>query len=177
MAVVTVKSASITNVDASPRVSTQAGLGGGGRMKKYVDTVALANGDSIASKYLAVRVPSNARVTRVRIDNTAITTCASDIGVYYADIAQDCAVGITPGTVISVAFFGSAVSLATLSAAGAVDVTFESGTYTLALRGKALWEALALTSDPGGKFDIVFTLTAAAASAGTVYVEVETVEM
>jgi len=176
MSVVTVKSVSITNVDASPRIAAQAGLGAAGRMKKTDDFFTMTNGDSIASKYLVLRVPSNARVKKLTVENAATTGAIGDVGVYYADIAQDCAVGITPGTVIDADFFASAYSFVA-GALTPVDITFEGGFYTLANRGKALWEAVGLTSDPGGKFDIVVTLTAAATATGNGYLACETVEM
>jgi hypothetical protein len=175
MAVVTVKSVSVTNQDASPRVAQQAGVGGGGRMKKYDDFFTITNGDSIASKYLVLRVPSNSRVKHITVENAAIAGAIGDVGVYYAATAQDCAVGITPGTVIDADFFASAYSFVAGQLVP-IDVTFEGGFYTLANRVKPLWEAVGLTSDPGGKFDIVVTLTAAATATGNAYLDVTCVD-
>lgn len=174
MAVVTVKSAPITNLDASPRVANQAGLGAPYRVVENDAFAAVANGDSIGSKYVLIRVPSNARVKDLRLSTTAITTCAGDIGLYYASSANDVGAGQTAGAVIDADFFASAQSLAAaLSDSNVID---ESGVYLTTLRDNPLWEAAGLTSDPGGKFDIVITLTAAAASAGTVYAKVGYVE-
>lgn len=168
MAVVTVKSQAITDQDASPRVAPQAGKGAGSR-EKYIDGLAaVANGDSIGSKYLLARVPSNIYVKELMLWCPAITTCAADFGVYYASRQEDIGAGQVAGAVITAAFFAAAQSLAAvLNGTQIITQT----TYTLANRQKPLWEALGLTSDPGGKFDIVATLTAAAASAGSIYIK------
>jgi hypothetical protein len=174
MAVVTVKTTSITNQDASPRVAQQAGIGGGARIKRYDDFVTVTNGDSIASKYVMVRIPSTARVKRVFVENVAIAGAIADIGVYYASSVNDISAGQTAGAVISAAFFGSAVALT--AAAQGTDVTNESGTYTIDKRNLPIWQALGFTADPGGKFDIVLTLTAAATATGLAALFVDTIE-
>jgi len=170
MGVVTVKSTVVTNQDASPRVAQQAGVGGAYRVREIDSIVAAAATDSSTSKYLFFRVPSNIRVKDLWLESAALGgSCAIDIGVYYADRAEDCAVGIVPGTVITAAFFASAVAVA--SAVTPTNVTNESGTYTTALRNQPLWQALGLASDPGGKFDIAATSTADAASGGNIYLK------
>lgn len=175
MAVVTVKSQAITDQDASPRVAPQAGQGAGYRVKEIDAFASVANGDSIGSKYILFRVPSNVRVKDLKLSTTAITTCAGDIGLYKASRVEDVGAGSVAGEVIDADFFASAQSLATaLSDANVID---ESGVYLTTLRDNPLWEAAGLASDPGGKFDIVITLTAAAASAGTVYAKMGYVEM
>ena len=170
MGVVTVKSTVITNLDASPRVSPQAGIGGSYEVKEIDSTVAVAATDSSTSQYKFFRVPTTIRVKDLWLESAALGgSCAVDIGVYYADLKEDCAVGIVPGTVITAAFFASAVAVA--SAVTPTNVTNESGTYTTALRSEPLWQALGLASDPGGKLDIVATSTADAASAGNLYLK------
>ena len=170
MGVVTVKSTTITNLDASPRVSAQAGTGGGYEVKEIDSIVAAAATDSSTSKYIFFRVATEIRVKDLWLESAALGgSCAIDIGVYYADRKEDCATGILPGTVITAAFFSSAVAVA--SAVTKTDVTNESGTYTTALRSQPLWQALGLASDPGGKFDIVATSTANAASGGNIYLK------
>lgn len=173
MAVVTVKSAAITDQDAIPRVAPQAGRGAGFRDKEIDGFAVVVNGDSIASKYILARIPSNVYVKELMLWTTAITACATDIGIYKASGAADVPPGQVVGEVIDADFFAAAQSLATvLNGAQAMTQTV----YTLLNRQKPLWEALGLTSDPGGKFDIVLTLTAAAASNGTVYLKANYVE-
>jgi hypothetical protein len=164
MAVVTVKSGAITNRDATPRVHSNPGLlDGMGR--KFVGTAEAANGDSIASKYILGQLPSNARNVLIKLYCDAITTCAGDVGIYRS--TED------GGAVVDVDFFASAQSLASAITTGTevqheADATDAGVGYGLADLEKPLWQALQLTADPGVVYDVVVTLTAAAASAGTI---------
>lgn len=165
MAVVTTKSTQITNRDSTPAVFNN------GRTTKSELTharavVAIANGDSATSKYLAVSVPSNAVIVAVRLSAPDIgTTTAADVGLY-----QTTANG---SAVVDADFFASAVSL-NGGAINKSDVTFESGVgYLIANGEKPLWEALALTADSARDYDVVLTLTGAADAAGSVLVEVD----
>lgn len=175
MAVVTVKSQAITDQDASPRVAPQAGTGGGYRVKEIDSFASVANGDSIASKYILFRVPSTIRVKDLWLENGAITGAIADIGIYYASRQEDVGAGVVAGSVIDADFFASVTSLVAGNAVP-LNVTNESTTYLLSLRDNPLWEALGLTSDPGGKFDIVATLTAASTAAGLIYMKMGYVE-
>ncbi|HRT83727.1 MAG TPA: hypothetical protein P5523_03730 [Bacteroidales bacterium] len=158
MAVVTTKSGGITNRDASPRVKNNAILTEG-LLRENVGTVEVANGDSIASKYIMFQVPSNARVSQLLVWSDDIgTTTAGDIGLY-----QTTANG---SAVVDADFFASALNLAG-GALSAVDVVHESGVYDADDAEKPLWSALGLTADPNLFYDVVLTLTAAADAAGT----------
>ncbi len=162
MGVVNTTCTAITNGDATPRVLSNPVIQGA-TVKENCGIVAAVSGDSIASTYRIGRVRSNARVSQILISNTAITTCAGDVGLY--KIAAD------GGAVVDADFFASAVSLAT--AQSNVDVTHEAGgtgnTYgDLTKKEMPLWQALGLTSDPNLFYDVVITLTAAAGSAGVV---------
>jgi len=164
MAVVTVKSTQITNRDATPSVLNN-GRTARGEVKHARGVVAIANGDSATSKYLACSIPSNAVVIAVRLSSPDIgTTTAADVGLY-----QTTANG---GAVVDADFFGSAVSLS----GGAInksDVTHEAAVYTIANAEKPVWEALALTADSLRDYDVALTLTGAADAAGSVLVEVD----
>lgn len=160
MAVVTPKSVAITNADANRLTNARIIRGD---VKESVGMLEAANGDDIASIYRLCRVPANARISQVLLSCDAITTCAGDVGVYKT--TRD------GGAVVDVDFFGSAVSLA--SALLNSDITHEADPadagagFGKADVEKPLWEALGLTADPGGAYDIAITLTAAAGSAGT----------
>ena len=164
MAVVNVKSTQITNRDATPRVINNPRVTSGVK-QVALDTIAIANGDSIASTYRVAQVPSRAIVTAVRISSPDIgTTTAADVGLYRTTLDG--------GAVVDADFFASAVSLSG-GALSKSDVTYESGILTLANAAKPLWEALSLTADPGYDYDVTLTLTAAADAAGTALVEIE----
>jgi hypothetical protein len=115
---------------------------------------------SINATYQFVRVPSNCKVKQVIFDSEAQAAGAIDIGVYYATDGE----GGKPTALLAAPrsarhLFASAVALT--SASQPTDVTNESGTYTPLKRNQPLWQAAGLTSDPGGYFDIVGTLTTA----------------
>ena len=165
MAVVTPSSAAIVNANA--------GIHNNARIVKapLLETVGMyevANGDSIASIYRLVRVPSNARVSQVLLSCDAITSGAGDVGIY--ETAGN------GGAVVDVDFFASAQSIATALLNS--DITSEADPadagagFGKADAEKALWEALGLTADPGKEYDIAVTLTAAAAAAGTLSLKV-----
>ncbi len=157
MAVVFTKSPGITNRDAVPPVLNNSVIDRA-QVRLSKDRVPVANGDSIASVLRVLSVQSNARIDALRLSCDAITSGAADIGVYRN--TRD------GGAVVSVAYFGSAVSIATVQ--NNLDVTNESTTNTIAKQVQPLWQALGLASDPNTTFDIALTLTAATTAAGDV---------
>lgn len=167
MAVVAVKSTSVTNYNATPRVINDVKLADARIVRAINDTVAVASGDSVASVYRFGKIRSSDAVDRIRMVSADIgTTTAADLGLY------DLLTHTNGGTVVDVDFFASAVSLN----GGAIDsdVTFEAaaagGLYTNGT--KKVWEALGLTSDPNKEYDVAMTLTGAADAAGTVLLRV-----
>lgn len=163
MGIVTVKSSVITNRDATPAVISNASVANS-RLHEAVATVEVANGDSIASKYIMASVPSNARISRVLLSCDAIaSTTAADIGVYKT--TKD------GGAVVDADLFASAQVLT--SALVNTDVTHESGVFGIDEVEKPLWEIAGLSADPGIMYDVVVTLTAAAEAAGTVSLKVQ----
>lgn len=162
MAVVAVKSTSTTNRDAGNQSPSYVNAAND---RSALDTVAVTNGDSIASVFRVCRIPSNARISRVTLFCTAITSGAADVGLY-----QTATYG---GAVVDADFFIAAQTIATAS--GAINVmngNLLSGANS-ANRNKRVWEVLGLTSDPGRDYDVALTLTAAAAATGTAGLEVE----
>lgn len=166
MAVDHVKSTYVTNLDASPAVINTAGEGGPAPAK-IVDGYATAvASSSVDATYQLVRVPSTAKIKRIIFESQAQTAGKFDLGAYYA---TDGVIGKTTSLLAAAAidqdFFASAIDCA--SAVLPTDVTNESLTYTFAKRGQPLWQALGLTSDPGGNIDIVATVVTTAVTTGT----------
>lgn len=174
MAVELVKSAAITNADATPVVLNNPSVERG-VLREMVGSGELSATASIASIVRLARVPSNARISRILLSCDAITSGAADVGVYYPQTIAGVA-----GAVIDVDFFASAQSIA--AALVHSDITHEADPadagvgYGHADVAKPLWEALQLTADPGGYFDIALTLTAAATAAGTVALKAQFVQ-
>lgn len=165
MAVVTTKSAAITNRDATPKVLNMARTTGAPLLRS-AGLVAVANGDSIGSKLIVCSIPSNAIVSDVKLTTADIgTTGTTDVGIY-----KNTADG---GAVVDADFFGSAVSLSGGALAKSSVVHEAASAYLYTDMQEPLWQALGLTADPNLIYDVVLTLTAASDAAGTVLVEVE----
>jgi hypothetical protein len=165
MAVVNTKATAVTAGDTAGQQASKRLQGG--ILKESNGLVAVANGDSIASTLRICRVPSGARVSRVLINCTAITSAAADIGLY--------ATAADGGAVLDADLFASAQSIASAIVIN-TDVTYESGIITAADYEKPLWQLLGLTADPGKQYDVVATLTAAATAAGTLGLKVQYVD-
>lgn len=176
MAVVNLKSTMITNRDAVPAVLTDAYVANG-EMLEAEGYVAPANGDSIASIYRMCSVPSNARVTSVLMQCSALGAGATfDIGVYWPTFIPVGA-GLSAanqGLAILQAFFASAIDVS--AALAQLEYINESGTNTIAKQEMPLWQAIGLASDPGIDLDICATVTAAMAAAGFASVKVRYVK-
>lgn len=155
MAVVNLKATAITQADAN--AATNPYLAKGNPVES-VGAVALANGDSIASTYRICRVPSNARMSSLRLFCTAITSGAANIGLYRT--AAD------GGAVVDADFFIAAQSIAAALAGTEVS---GGNIITPVNREKRLWEMIPSppTTDPNVYYDIVVVLTAATTAAGT----------
>lgn len=167
MAVSHIKATGITNADASPPVANTAGEVGGAAPLKVVSSgsvVALA-ADSADTTYQFVRVPSNAKIQALFLESAAQAAGTMDVGVYYAtDGIGGKPTSLLAANAIDQDFFATAYALTSLSQP--TNIINESGTNTPAKRVQPLWQALGLTSDPGGNFDIVGTL-AVAVTTGT----------
>ncbi len=157
MAVVTTKSSAITNRDATPPVKNGMQLGPRS-VYEQVATVEVANGDSIGSKLVLMSLPSNARMSALWLLCDAITSGAADFGIYRT--TQD------GGAVVDADCFASAQSIASAITTG-TNILHESGVLDISEIEQPLWQILGLTADPNVMYDLVATLTAAAAAAGT----------
>ena len=183
MATENLKSTQITNLDATT-TRNDAGAGGASYLR-FADGHGITGTDAVTSgsTYQMVRIPSDCTVKRIMacIESTSgVTTFTADIGLYYStspyDGTQQSKVavvvsGTTGPTVVDADFFGSAVALAAIVTP--TDYTNESGNITNAKRMQPIWQAAGLSSDPGGYFDVVLTLTATASGAAKPYVMVE----
>lgn len=160
MAVDHVKSTPVTNSDAAPIVANTAGEGGAAPLKNITSgSIAGVASSSIDATYQFVRVPSNAKIKSIQFQTQTQAAGAMDLGVYYA---TDGLIGkptaLLAAAAIDQDFFASALSLTTVTVQEAMG---ESAVYTVDKWNQPLWQALGLTSDPGGNFDIVGTITTA----------------
>lgn len=162
-------SSAITSLNATPPVRTTSGMGGSGHLRTIMGRcAALTTGNTAGGILRMVRMPSNASVVEVywKVD-ASVTTCDCDVGVYYSN-ANDgtTATNVAAAdTAIDADFFASAVDMHTQSSLGWTPIGFESGTYTAAKALQPLWQAVGLSSDPGGFIDICFTNTSTTSGA------------
>jgi hypothetical protein len=190
MAVVTVKSLSITNLDASPIIAMPTGEGAEGILRVANDFVTATVGDSIGSVYRCCRIPTNAKVKRVLLTYpTASTAGATDIDVAFSDSLTDgtqAAFSALTNPVVQISgpvdnkLFGSGTVLT--AALKNSDITF-GNTFTPQHQNLPLWQVLVnlgctqFTADPGGFFDLVAKLTVAlTVAAGAFSLECDYVE-
>ena len=126
-----------------------------------MDLVSTQVGDSVGSVYKLLAVPSNARLHSLFMANDAIGTGATcSVGVFYPQFLPS-NIPLS-GTAVNAAFFASAYDIS--AAHGFTDILNQSGSNTLPLQQENLWQALGLSADPICEFDIVITLSGAAAS-------------
>lgn len=166
MAVVISKSTAISNRDAVPKILSDAIISGG-EVLESEGYVAPANGDSAGSKYLMCSVPSNARLSSLVFQCSALGAGAKlDIGASYPSFIPRGAGldAIVANQVISANFFAAALDVS--AALAPANVEASSGTYTIAKQELPLWSALGLAFDPGIELDIVATVNVAMAAAG-----------
>lgn len=150
MAIVNRSSAAITNRDATPRVLNNPAANGG-VLREKVGYIPAAADDTAASIYRIASVPSSARLSEVLVTAADFTTAgAINVGLY-----RTTADG---GAVVDADFIASAVDMSGGPYAN-LDITHESGEFTLAESEMPIWQALGLTADPGIEYDIAATIS------------------
>ena len=161
MAVDHVKSATITNLDASPVVIGTAGEGAGAVLLSISsgDVIGIA-ASSIDATYQFVRVPSNCKIKQLLFSSEAQAVGTMDIGLYYAtDGLGNRPTSLLVAATINRTLFAAAYSVAAASAQ--LDVLGISNSFSPLKRNQPLWQAAGLATDPGGNFDIVGSLATA----------------
>ncbi len=170
MALVHVKSTSVTNSDASPSVANTAGEGGPAPLKHVTGIATGTASANIDSTFQMVRVPSNAKIKRIILQTQSQTVGVTDVGLYYAtDGIGGHATTLLVAAAIDRVFFATSINLATTTPQDVICNPITS-TYTPDKRNMPLWQAAGLTTDPGGWLDIVLSLTTAITTGGGVMV-------
>jgi hypothetical protein len=164
----TQKSTQITNFDATPAVASSAGAGAPAHLMTADGFVTPAASDGAGTIYLMARVPSYAVVKELWIESEAQGAGKVYGSVYYADDARYVAGGSAlAGTLVSGGggFLFGDQNLA--SAVNPTNVTGVSGSYTIGKRAQPLWQAIGLSTDPGGMFDIALVVHTTDITTGT----------
>lgn len=170
MASVNLKSTLLSNRDATPKVLTDAYLGGG-LLEEVKGSVKTNNNDNAGSQYRLIQVPSNARVASLMWQSDALGSgCIVDVAVWYPTNIPlgggNFLASSTASTIISSSIF--ATGLTAPSSNALAEIMTNSGNYSIPLQETPLWNVLGLASDPEIDFDIGFTVRIATAAAGYV---------
>lgn len=167
------KSAQITALDATQPAGDilSSGFGAPGRLVNVAGTVTTVSADATGSTYQLVRIPSDAVVKQVLFAAAAMSGGKFQLSVYYSDSTIDGTQVANQGLIVptnGAAFFASDIDCT--SAVAQTDETFQnqatSTAYQLTQINKRLWDALGLTTDPGGFFDIVAVCHTTAVTTG-----------
>ena len=184
MAADSVKSASITILDAASQslsASLIEGGGAAGRLIDHSDFVTMTSGGlaSTSSLYKMVRLPSSCIIKAARLfvkgGMDSSTGLAIDLGAYYSDSTQDNTAFSNQGVLISANCFVSNVAFGQSGAGSDINAL---SNLDANLRNSQLWQQVGLASDPGGYIDIVLavhTVASGTATAGNVVLNVATV--
>lgn len=159
----------IADLVATPRVKAQPTRGG--TYHRDIAVVSMVNADSAPSTQTMLRVPAHARVSDLKISNTAVSTSGTlNIGAYAEAAASP---GVISGAAISAAFFAAAVSI--VSAQTKVSILNQSTTNTPQKQTQPLWQALGVATAPvpGTFYLITAEVVAALGGNGDVLLEIE----
>lgn len=154
MATEALKTAAITNADASPPVrTTHYGQKLGVEYGSLTATTAKDNG----STYQMARLPSWATLHSLKIWlDAAATTFTGDVTLYYSDNALDGSNANANLGAVAAHVFQTALALAAVTSPTEYLL---GGNVKGANLGKRLWEMAGLSSDPKCYFDIVILTT------------------
>lgn len=164
MAVTTLYGSRImTGLTSVPSVLADPGEGGG-KVRKWVETLETGAADSATSTYLVARIPSSARIfgsSKISHDALGATSAALGIGLYKTVSSQ----GFTDDP--------DALNTAIVaSTAGTKDLIADRANW-----GKRLWEYInGVTKDPGGDVDVKVVIEGdvhLSSGAGTITVEID----
>lgn len=174
------KSPQITALDTIPPTTFSTGEGAPGMLRRVDGYVTALDGDNTSSVYKMVRVPTNAKIKSVKINSSIASAGSGDVNVAYSDSTIDGTAPANQGTIIQISsannkLFGAAQSL--VLAGVTTDFTFKNLTnFPQSSINLPLWQALGLTSDPGGFFDIQINITTGVTTGGLVMMSVDYVE-
>lgn len=177
MAADTVKSASITSLDAaapSLNAPLTEGLGAAGRLVDHSDYILATAGGlaSTSSTYKMVRLPTSCIIKKAWLSTKAgldsSTGLAVNLGAYYSDSINDGTPASLQGTLISANCFVTAKAFAQSAAGQEINAL---SNLDASLINSPLWQQVGLSSDPGGYIDVVLavqTVVSGTATAGNI---------
>ena len=165
----TAKGVEITNLDATPRTTLEA-ASGGGKLRVFMDTIAAGTGDLDNDDIIVLaQVPSNAKLTSIRIYNDDLNSGSGtfNVGLYNGPQAYTIS-----GTTTDAAAVIDEDCYASASDAFQAATTVTTGTEEYLTEARNInaianfvWEDGGLAQDPGVPLRIAITMSATPGSA------------
>ena len=162
----TAKGVEITNLDATPRTTLEA-ASGGGKLRVFMDTIAAGTGDLDNDDIIVLaQVPSNAKLTSIRIYNDDLNSGSGTFNVGLYNGPQAYTISGTTTAADAVIDEDCYVTLST-QFQGAVTAPTELLAETRNVNAIAnfVWEDGGLSEDPGVPLRIAITMSATPGSA------------
>ena len=160
----TVKSVEITNLDATPRTTLEAGSAGG-KLRVWMDTYAASTGDLDNGDIIVMaQVPSNAKIVSLRVYNDDLNSASGthNIGLYNGPQAYTISGTKTDAAAVididCYATDSTAFRAATTTATGAEEQLIE--VRDINEIANFVWEDGSLAEDPKVPLRIAVTMSA-----------------
>ena len=157
----TLKSPSITNREATPRVINNPGAGGKGILRVTQGYFASVTASLSATSVIRLcEIPAHATVDNIRFASAAQGAGAFSLGLYRTNADG--------GAAVDADFFASIINCA--GAVVLTDETNESTTNTIAKQNQPIWQAAGVTSPgpaPGTMYDVCATVDTTDVTTGT----------
>ena len=162
----TLKSADITAMHATPPTLRNPGVGGVSKLNFVQGYIASVTASLTTTSIIRlVKVPAHCKIKSIKIYSAAQAAGAFDIGLYQEGTAT------AAGTVIDVDMFASAVSCASIVQGTEVahEAAHATDGFIVADRIKALWDAAGVSTEPakGTVYEICATCVTTDVTTGT----------
>lgn len=168
MAVVNIKSTSITNADATPLTLSNPQIARGQPVES-IAAISMGASDSANSTYRVCRISSSARLSSLQVANDANTGGTS----YKAGVLLTAADGGGTAVSNSDGIFFSAVTMASARAnfTELLSPAIAGNSASVANMEKRVWELLGLSADPYKVYDLAVTAVTPGSAGGNLAVK------
>ena len=164
----TAKGVEITNLDATPRTTLEA-ASGGGKLRVFMDTIAAGTGDLDNNDIIVMaQVPSNAKLTSIRIYNDDLdgaTSATFNVGLYNGPQAYTISGTTTDAAAVIDEDCYVTESTQFQAAVTTAPVELLAEVRNINAIANFVWEDGGLAQDPGVPLRIAITMSATPGSA------------
>lgn len=153
------KSTQVTSLDAVPVTNGGVTAGAGSFAEAIINTATISptTGMTTGSTYQLMRMASNLQLKSIILYlDASVTTFAGDLTLYYSTSTGDGTAVSKQGTLVTAHVFQTALDLHAITTP---TEYLMGGNIKGASLNQPLWQMAALTSDPGGFFDLTLVTT------------------